>query len=187
MQRKQPGFSLIEAAIVLGIIGLVIGGIWLAAAAANDARKASEMEAGFLQMVRGIENIHKGQTFPSAGTDLTPLIVSAKLAPSSWIREGTLYNPWGGQITVTSATLSGRESYYLTIYDISARGCTKLVTRASAQHSTGTGTAFDIYYAPTYTVGMSAGFPSTLDQIAIWCGVVNQYQVRIRLRFHFMR
>jgi hypothetical protein len=31
----QSGFNLIEAAIVLGAIGLVIGGIWIAASAVN--------------------------------------------------------------------------------------------------------------------------------------------------------
>lgn len=30
--RKQNGFSLIEATIILGVVGLVIGGIWVAAA-----------------------------------------------------------------------------------------------------------------------------------------------------------
>jgi len=41
MQRTEKGFSLIEAAIVLGIIGLVIGGIWVAATAVrNNQRNA---------------------------------------------------------------------------------------------------------------------------------------------------
>lgn len=33
VRRGQKGFSLIEAAVVLGIVGLVIGGIWVAATA----------------------------------------------------------------------------------------------------------------------------------------------------------
>jgi type II secretory pathway pseudopilin PulG len=31
-RQSQQGFNLIEAAIVLGVIGLVIGGIWVGAA-----------------------------------------------------------------------------------------------------------------------------------------------------------
>jgi len=32
---RQSGFNLIEAAIVLGVVGLVIGGIWIAAASVS--------------------------------------------------------------------------------------------------------------------------------------------------------
>ncbi len=34
--NQKKGFNLIEAAIVLGVVGLVIGGIWVAAAAVKD-------------------------------------------------------------------------------------------------------------------------------------------------------
>lgn len=34
--RLRLGFNLIEAAIVLGVVGLVIGGIWVAASAVRN-------------------------------------------------------------------------------------------------------------------------------------------------------
>jgi type II secretory pathway pseudopilin PulG len=37
----KKAFSLIEAAIVLGIIGLVIGGIWIAAASVQENNRVS--------------------------------------------------------------------------------------------------------------------------------------------------
>lgn len=42
--KARRGFSLIEAAIVLGVIGLVIGGIWIGAQAINDRRNATDMK-----------------------------------------------------------------------------------------------------------------------------------------------
>lgn len=42
--QKQRGFNLIEAAIVLGIIGLVVAGIWLAAAAINEKREVNNVK-----------------------------------------------------------------------------------------------------------------------------------------------
>jgi hypothetical protein len=33
--RRKRGFNLIEAAIVLGVVGLVIGGIWVAASSVS--------------------------------------------------------------------------------------------------------------------------------------------------------
>ena len=35
MRKNPSGFSLVEAAIVLGIIGLVIGGIWVTDSTSN--------------------------------------------------------------------------------------------------------------------------------------------------------
>src|SRR6185369_4823894 len=44
--RKKTGFSLIEAAIVLAIVGLVIGGIWVAASAVATKMKISRTLVG---------------------------------------------------------------------------------------------------------------------------------------------
>lgn len=40
-RNKKRGFSLIEAAIVLGVVGVVIGGIWAAASRINESRRAN--------------------------------------------------------------------------------------------------------------------------------------------------
>lgn len=40
-QKQKAGFSLIEAAVVLGVVGLVIGGIWVAAAAVAENQRQS--------------------------------------------------------------------------------------------------------------------------------------------------
>lgn len=45
--RRKKGLSLIESAIVLGIVGLVIGGIWVAAATVQENRR----QARFLEQI----------------------------------------------------------------------------------------------------------------------------------------
>ncbi len=47
---KQSGFNLIEAAIVLGVIGLVLGGVWTAAAAASARNRIQEYSTFLLQV-----------------------------------------------------------------------------------------------------------------------------------------
>lgn len=49
--RKKRGFSLIEAAIVLGVVGLVIGGIWVAAAAVSENRRLNQAVSGTLLLI----------------------------------------------------------------------------------------------------------------------------------------
>lgn len=76
MQRTLPqrtslsGFNLVEAAIVLGIIGLVIGGIWAAAATVHQQYKVSRYMAslsGFTQKLQAVF----GQYTPCLGGEYT--------------------------------------------------------------------------------------------------------------------
>lgn len=47
---SRHGFSLIEAAIVLGIVGLVIGGLWIATASVREAERTDRAISLALQL-----------------------------------------------------------------------------------------------------------------------------------------
>lgn len=51
MAKRQRAFSLIEAAIVLAIIGLVIGGIWVAASSVRDKMYVTKFVTGFNKII----------------------------------------------------------------------------------------------------------------------------------------
>ena len=51
-QVTRRGFSLIEAVIVLALVGLVLGGIWAAAASVNKTRMVSDVYRATLQIVQ---------------------------------------------------------------------------------------------------------------------------------------
>lgn len=59
MACGRRGFSLIEAAIVLGIVGLVIGGIWVAASAVTESRKMRLMIEGTLQIIEKERKLYR--------------------------------------------------------------------------------------------------------------------------------
>jgi type II secretory pathway pseudopilin PulG len=54
--RSCRGFNLIEAAIVLGVIGLVIGGIWIAASSVQDRMAEAKLLAGFQRAIMNAQN-----------------------------------------------------------------------------------------------------------------------------------
>lgn len=94
--RSSHAFSLIEAAIVLAIVGLVIGGIWVAASAVSFTRNISSVSSDLATIAQNIRS--KGNsTFwvgpvVSSGSTTTyfqTTLYNMKLAPSSWVLDST--------------------------------------------------------------------------------------------------
>ena len=107
-------FSLIEAAIVLGIIGLVIGGIWIAANAIGTRRKQAEFIEGLLYMTSTISQIWpKNIALPTPGNSpglgvYNALAISAKAVPENWISSDTVIrDPWGSAVNIDFGTSWG--------------------------------------------------------------------------------
>ena len=57
MKRRCRGFNLIEMAIVLGVIGVIIGGIWTAASAVQRNLKINEVSSTALSIASCIQKI----------------------------------------------------------------------------------------------------------------------------------
>ncbi len=68
--EKCRGFNLVEAAIVLGVIGLIIGGIWIAASQVSENMTASELSKGFLSAMTEIENKVPSHVVTGSGVTL---------------------------------------------------------------------------------------------------------------------
>lgn len=63
----KRGFNLIEAAIVLGVIGLVIGGIWVAASAVRDNLRLNDITKDIALLYNNLTNTYSQQR-PVAGS-----------------------------------------------------------------------------------------------------------------------
>lgn len=88
--QLRSGFSLIEAAIVLGVVGLVIGGIWVAATAVQQKMALNQT----VELVnRSVDEIRKtekprrtvtpSQTLPVTSAQRWRRVVSSKGSPPS--------------------------------------------------------------------------------------------------------
>ena len=70
-QTKRHGFSLIEAAIILGVVGLVVGGIWAAAASLSYHLQKQRFFQGLLSIQR-LSDKYLSQSLPCAINSMYP-------------------------------------------------------------------------------------------------------------------
>lgn len=90
----NAGFSLVEAAIVLGVVGLIIGGIWAASNSVAQNRQTNQLAAGTLVMVNNIRRVF-ADSFPTASTVLGSEVNTLGLAAGA---DGFTYDATVGNI-----------------------------------------------------------------------------------------
>lgn len=107
----RSGFSLVEMGIVLGVVGLVIGGIWLAGSAYLSAHKVNETASGITDMLSNVYGFFPPEIYPkvqTASIDVTSTSHKAGLVPPSFSYDGgVLRSPLGNSIRVFLACWKG--------------------------------------------------------------------------------
>ena len=139
-RRARRGFSLIEAAIVLAVVGGVIGTIWVSAAAVYENHMVTKAVERIFTIARNIQNLMSLRDAETLGdnANISDALEDAGVIPDDWrsVRSGYIsnslsangdkYNANGGQI------ISFRDKFWINLYGpISESKCMKLVTRAS--------------------------------------------------------
>ncbi len=128
-KQNQLGFNLIEASLVLGIVGLVIGGIfaaWSTVASQQRVRKAADMTTVIVGQIRTAyaSRTTFDTTDTASGTTFTQALVDANLIPVDYIVNSTVKNPWGGNVLITPDTTGMNVSYS----SINTSDCKKLAS-----------------------------------------------------------
>ena len=106
--RQSGGFTLTEAAIVLGIVGLILGAIWVASASVYSNYRVNNAVKELIAIVGGVKGL--GGTSASlntpAGTEITQTIITLKIPPADLI--GSLSFPiQNSQILLASLGKAG--------------------------------------------------------------------------------
>lgn len=136
--RHRKGFNLVEAAIVLGVVGLVIGGIWVAASAVSENMKVKRLSEGLQLIYSGVRNQFKNMPVGMSGIVLADpsngaidAISRLGVVPEDFLNNGKLITPWGHGIYVrlsgTGSTL-GDTGIDFTIRGKSQATCIKAAT-----------------------------------------------------------
>lgn len=141
----KKAFSLIESAIVLGVVGLVIGGIWVTAATVRENMLANELAKGFLYIKHETQNqIMMSQvplTIQESYYNSATLGGTLGLAPADWIQSnGKIITPSGQGINmgtyddsgVPTATFSFSVSASKPMSDFPPSLCVKVLTKVLA-------------------------------------------------------
>ena len=90
-QKRQRGVTMIELAIVLGVAGILIGGIWVAASAAYDAQRVNQTVDQVRQIVENVRGRYTtaAQIPQQSYTALTQTMASSDLFPAeTWVAPG---------------------------------------------------------------------------------------------------
>lgn len=179
--KARRGFNLIEAAIVLGVVGLVIGGIWVAAAAVQSNMKKSDASRGLIQIVQNVRNLYYGQS-PTATATITNNLIAANAIPGNFVNSTTsALNPWNGAVTVAIAGAS-YDQIDVAYATVPKDGCIELTSR-NTNISTGVGLTQILIANGTSTVTVaSTNFPYLPTAASTDCGATNTITWRFGLR-----
>ncbi len=131
------GFNLIESAIVLGVVGLVIGAIWVASAKFYEDYKVNKTVEGVLSASRNIQNlisIRDAAAIGWEGATTTMAVAKAAAFPEDWVNKNAinyttiLKHPFGGRIQVTN---TGPSYFWIGLFGLPVSACVKLVVNIS--------------------------------------------------------
>ena len=137
--HKRRGFTLVELAIVMGVIGAIMGAIWYAASNAREAQKDGDAVNELQTTVQNLVTLMAGHSFSGAAlANVTPGMITAQVIPSTYVNVGgtTANTPWGAGNFIIYAPVTvaapGNRRARLSFLQVTKQGCIALLTQATA-------------------------------------------------------
>ena len=121
----RRGFSLIEAAIVLGVIGLVIGGIWIGAEAVNRNIKMNNTFSGLISGVQEIRRLYKDVS--------SAQLIAAQGNGYIVTPDSMAVNPFGFGLDIQIYSTADGDAINVSYYDVTPEFCMQFLPRLSGQ------------------------------------------------------
>ncbi len=141
--ESRRGFTLTEIAIVLGIVGLILGAIWVAAAAVYNNLRTSKATTELLNVVQNVRALYATSGVVDNQADMA-MNANAAGPAQTYIQAGifpadTLNNadptqatrandPWNGTIAVKAATLNTlNDSFTVGFDNVPQQACVNML------------------------------------------------------------
>ncbi len=129
--RQNKGFTLIEIAIVLTIVGLIIGGIWIAAATVFSNNKTQLLTKDVIQVIQNTKTLFAGQGANAVTDGLTITnLATAGVFPTDMITPtaGVIITPFSTQTAASDVTItSAGNTVGFAFNNIPSGACTQLL------------------------------------------------------------
>jgi prepilin-type N-terminal cleavage/methylation domain-containing protein len=138
--KRKRGFTLTEIAIVLGIIGIILGAIWGAASAVYSNNKTQTAERGITATAQAVRSMFA--TSNSTGATAAPFVITVPgMLPVAWTSPAGAYgNPWSpaslGTFSYVVGTSGNLNLFGIELDDISGPGCAALLNYFNFNAST---------------------------------------------------
>ncbi len=135
--HKKKGFSLSEATIVLGVAGLILGGVWLAASNVRDRAAVEDTAHDIAMISQNIRKVYSGRgSFSLAsGSDITAMLVNSEVFPPHLFHQNPPTTPRTTWKTTIRGVVDGATTFQIVLDPTIPRNvCQSLVS-----HFIGTG------------------------------------------------
>ncbi len=127
IKNNKRGFNLIEIAIVLAVIGLVIGGIYVAASAVTENNRKQNTQKQLLQIVQNVRAVFSTQAQITAAQVAYANVKAMSLFPGDLQDTGTGFvNSYGGAVSLGAPTT---QTFSVIMNGLSQTACIDILTK----------------------------------------------------------
>ncbi len=150
LKSPRRGFSLIEASVVLAIVGLVTAAIWQVMASSKQSATANSFYQQVLLTSRNVRDYFAGRALPSLATDISTAYTNTVMRAAGVYPEdmcngscltapsGAARNAYGGTAVFAlpdddANSLPDSNRFTLTFASIQKRGCVEVAARLTAR------------------------------------------------------
>lgn len=141
-RRKKKGFSLLETVVVIGVVGLVIGGIWGVVSSVRGSMQANHLHQQTLNLVSSIRDYYANRPLPSVAGNMTDVFrrkgrFPEEMCPADCVSAASdqtvVRNAYGGVTTVSILDPATYPNQFRINYaSVDKKGCMELGMKLSA-------------------------------------------------------
>ncbi len=127
--RQARGFTLTEAAVVLGIIGMILGAVWVAAGSVYDGLRNKRANEEMLSIVQGVRSLFASSGTTNTTNNMNADLIKARIIPADMVTSTTtISNPWGGAVDVVGQQISAAgDAFSVSFAAVPQAACARVV------------------------------------------------------------
>ena len=133
---RRQGFTLTEIAIVLGVIGIILGSIWVAAGQVNEKARVTRTMSDYGTITQNMTSLLQGgygiaNPPCAANCNITAAMITSKAIPPYIGTTTTASTPWNSTGLIMSWITGSPRTYRISYYNVPRDACLGLLAQAT--------------------------------------------------------